>query len=147
MALTDMMHESRVIIKDAIRPLAQTVADAHELSFKVLKGSFNRGQFKMVLQFGVPSIEAEMQAEFEARIAPALGFPEDIVGQEYTIDGITYVITGINPKLNSKCMRVKRVQGNTDVQLCTTPSRIRTAMGLPDPMVESEELNEDGDDV
>jgi hypothetical protein len=144
--MNDMLTENRTVLKDVIRAQAQALATVHDLSFKLCKGSFNRGQFHMVLQFGVPAIEAEMTAEFCARVAPMMGLPADIVGTHYTVDDIEYIVTGINPKCQSKCIRVQRAvvpEGETPAKLMTTPRRVREALGLADP--EREEV--DPDDV
>lgn len=143
-AFTDVLHENRVALKDVMRAAAQALAAEHGLSFKLEKGSFNRGQFRMVLKFGVPAIEEEMRLEFCARIAPALGLPETIVGTDYTADGQTYTVVGISPKLQHKCIQVVR-QGTTEPRLVTTPNRVRIALGLPDPDAEIEYNGAGGD--
>ena len=153
MPFTDMLAANRTIIKDHIRPVAQALAAEHEMSFKVLKGSFNRGQFKMILQFGIPAIEEEMRLEFCAAIAPHMGLPETILGTTYTIEGATFKIIDINPKMNEKCIRVNKVNeageviafkedGTTPIKFKVSPSRVRQALGLPDPQAEEREEDE-----
>jgi len=144
MPMQDMLHENRVTIKDAIRPVAQQIADTNGLSFKVLKGAFNRGQFKMVLQFGVPAIEAEMHQEFIARYLPIVGLPDDIIGQVYEKEGQSYTVVDLSEKLGTTCMRCVHT-GTTTPRYKVAPATIRTALGLPDPH-DISDLNPDDED-
>ena len=58
--MNDLLTENRRTLKDIIRAQGQALAAEHELSFKMLKGSFNRGTFTVVTRYGVPAIEKEM---------------------------------------------------------------------------------------
>jgi hypothetical protein len=140
--MEDLLTSNRTILKDVIRAQAQALAGVHDLSFKLEKGSFNRGQFRMVLKFGVPAIEQEMHQDFVQRYLPIVGLPLDVIGQSYTADGITYTIVDLSEKLDAKCMRVTRPGLEEGKRLKVSPRRIREGLGLPEP---AEEVPEDDD--
>lgn len=144
--MDNLLHDNRTVLKDVIRAQGQALATAHDLSFKLEKGSFNRGQFRMILKFGVPDIEAEMHQEFVARWLPAIGLPENIFGQTYESEGIRYTVVDIDERLEAKCVRVVH-EGTTSPRYKVSPRKVREALGIPEPQEEAIEDHEPVDEA
>ena len=145
--MEDLLHDNRTILKDVIRAQAQALAEVHNLSFKLEKGSFNRGQFRMHLKFGVPVIEAEMHQEFVTTWLPRVGLPLDIIGQTYANeDGLRYTIVDLAEKLDMKCIRVV-IEGTTEPRYKVSPRKVREGLGIPEPEMNAEEAVEEQDEA
>ncbi|CAB4174542.1 hypothetical protein UFOVP1138_58 [uncultured Caudovirales phage] len=145
--MEDLLHDNRVTLKDAIRPFAIQLSDEHGLSFKLEKGSFNRGQFRMHLKFGVPAIEAEMHQEFIQRYLPVVGLPLDVIGQTYqNEDGTRYTVVDLSEKLDMKCVRVVH-EGQTEPRYKVSPRKVREGLGIPEPEMDAEEAAEEQDEA
>ena len=72
------------------------IAEKHGLIVEVPPGRYDSASFSFKVNFTVKT-ESGAPAGF-ARKATALGLPADCYGQEFTANGKTYTITGINPR-------------------------------------------------